>query len=259
VSEQDALDRRTYLLTVIGQFTCMKEESALADAIASSINAGVAAREILETILQCVVVAGDTVVAHALPVFQRLVADAGLLDELRSSKLPIGGRDAERSLETEIPDWDPADAADPRREHLMAEYGWLGLSTGLRQRPGHMWDMLEYLDSLDVNFARAWLGFSYHGMYSRSVLDDRTRVLCQAANCVAIGALTQFRAHVRGAMRHGVSAREMLAVIIQGSVHLGMPATFAALKVLTSVLEEDGKLGELGNPVLTEKLRKTIG
>ena len=253
------LDRRTTLLVQTAQFTCLKDQPALSDAITSALAGGVRVREILEVILQCIVTAGESVLGPALEVFSRIIRDAGLQGQLQATQLPLDGRDHERSLEGEAESWHPEDAADPRREPLQAKYGWLGISTGMRLRPKHMLDLMEYVDSLDPKFAEEWLAFSYHGMYSRILIDDKTRLLCQAANCIAIGATNQARAHIRGAMREGASAGEVMEMITQGIVHLGMPKTFGALKVFTAILEEDGRLGELGTPILAEKLQKAIG
>jgi alkylhydroperoxidase/carboxymuconolactone decarboxylase family protein YurZ len=259
MDRRTVLDLRTSLLIRIGQFTCLRNEQGLADATSAAVTAGVAVREILDVMLQCTVVAGDVVLHPALDVFRRIVVAAGRMDELTGSRLPVQGTDGERLLETEMASWDSDDAADPRCAKFIEKYGWLGISTGLRLRPHHMLEIVEYLDSLDPEFTDIWLEFCYHGLYSRSVLDDRTRLICQAADCIAVGHLNQARAHMRGAIRHGGTARELLEMIFQGMVHLGMPTMFAALKVLLGVLAEDGQLDQIGTPLVSEQLQKTVG
>jgi alkylhydroperoxidase/carboxymuconolactone decarboxylase family protein YurZ len=253
------LDRRTALLVRVGQLTCLRHEPGLRDAITAAIGAEVAAAEVLDVILQCTVVAGDVVLDPALTVFREVVVEAGRLDDVVRAQLPVTGADGTRSLDAEAAEWDPDDAADPRRAALMERYGWLGISTGLRLRPRHMLDLLEYLDSLDPDFAAIWLGYCYHGLYSRGVLDDRTRLMCQAADCFAVGHHNQAKAHMRGVLRHGGTPSELMEMIFQGMVHLGMPTTFAALKVLTGILTEDGLLDQLGSPVLSATLQRTVG
>jgi alkylhydroperoxidase/carboxymuconolactone decarboxylase family protein YurZ len=102
---------------------------------------------------------------------------------------------------------------------------------------------------MDPAWANLWVRFCYQGMYARGIVDERTRHLCMVGNCVAVGEVTQLRGHMRGALRIGVPAREVLEVIFQSSVHFGMPLMIRALQTLTQVMDESGRLGEIGNPI----------
>src|SRR4029078_1019974 len=62
MSPRPALDARTRLLVLIGQYTMAKSQPALEDTIRAAVAAKVPVREILEIILQCVVYGGHTTV-----------------------------------------------------------------------------------------------------------------------------------------------------------------------------------------------------
>jgi alkylhydroperoxidase/carboxymuconolactone decarboxylase family protein YurZ len=85
-------------------------------------------------------------------------------------------------------------------------------------------------------------------MYSRGMIDNKTRLLCMVGDCLAVGESTNARGHMRGAMRQGASPREVMEVIFQTSANFGMPPSWHALENFLEILAEDGRLGEIGNP-----------
>jgi alkylhydroperoxidase/carboxymuconolactone decarboxylase family protein YurZ len=248
MSRRTVLDTRTRLLVQIGQFTMTKSHGPLEDGIRAAIAAGVPAREVLEVILQCVIYGGHTAVDPAIDIFDRLAEELGLHDELKSSQLPLDGNDAKRSLEEERKRWHPDDAADPRREDLMERHGWLGVGRGILLRPKHHLTTLAWQDALDPEWAGLWVSFIYQGLYSRFIVDDKTRLLCMVGNCVSVNEAVQGRAHMRGAMRAGASPREVMEVILQSTVNFGMPSALASLRAFVKIMKEDGRLAEIGNP-----------
>lgn len=250
ITTRPALDTRTRLLVLIGQYTMAKSHPALEDTIHAALGAKVAAREILEIILQCAVYGGHTVVDPALELFYRIARDEGLLDELRVSQLPLDGNDRKRSYEAESKTWHPADLADPRFEPLMERHGWLAVGRGLALRPRHHLNILAWLDAIDSDFADLWVKFCYGGMYSRGIVDDKTRLLCMIGDCLAVGEETQARGHMRGALRNGAIPREILEVIFQTCVNFGMPPMLKALEVFVEVMAEEKRLAEIGDPPL---------
>ncbi len=246
--QRPALDTRTRLLVLTGQFTMAKSYGDLEDTVRAAVAARVAPREILETILQCIVYGGHTTAAPAIRLFHRIAGELGLLETLRESQLPIDGTDRTRSYEEERKTWHPDDIADPRFKHLMEEYGWLAAGRGLTLRPRHHLNILSWLDTIDPGFAGLWVRFCYQGMYGRDVVDPRTRLLCVVGNCLAVGEATQSRGHMRGAMRNGARPREVMEVILMTCVNFGMPPALHALEAFLQILAEDGRLAEVGNP-----------
>jgi len=248
LSSRPALDLRTRLLVLAGQYTMAKSYDALEDTIRAALAAKVPVREVLEIILQCVVYGGHVVVDPAIQVFYRVAEEKGLLAELRASQLPQDGNDRIRSREEESKTWHPDDVADPRFKHLIERYGWRSAGRGLTLRPRHHLNILSWLDKIDPELAGLWVTFCYGGMYSRGIVDDKTRLLCMIGDCLAVGESTQARGHMRGALRNGASPREVMEVIFQTCVNFGMPTMLHALEAFVQIMAEDGRLAEIGNP-----------
>lgn len=248
MSRRTVLDTRTHLLVQIGQFTMAKAHPALDDAIRAAVKADVPVREILEIILQCVIYGGQTTIDLAIEVFEKIAQELGLEGEVKESQLPLDGTASSRSLEDERPKWHPEDAADPRLQDMIDRHGWLGVSCGLMLRPRHHLMTLAWQDALDADWADLWEKFIYEGLYTRRIVDDKTRLLCMVGNCVAVGEALQSRAHMRGAMRAGASPREVMEVVLQSTVNFGMPGSLAALRAFYRIMKEDGRLDEIGNP-----------
>ena len=248
MGQRTTLDTRTRLLVQIGQFTMARSHRPLEEAIRAALSANVPAREVLEIVLQCVIYAGDIVVDPAIAVFESVAQELGLMDEIRDTQLPLDGNDSKRDLESERGHWHPDDANDPRLPDLMERHGWLGVSSGIRLRPKHHLKTLTWQDALDPDWAGLWEHFTYQGLYTRDIVDDKTRLLCMVGNCIAIGKSFNGRAHMRGAMRAGATPREVMEVILQSAPNFGMPAALGALRAFHRIMEEDDRLDEIGNP-----------
>lgn len=234
------LDIRTRVLLLTGQLTMTKNPARLREVIELAIQEGVDLREVLEVILQCFIYGGDTIVDQPLEVFYDVVASHGRLADLTDTQLPIDG--PERDLEAERKLWDEADLADPRLEKLLERYGWRGVSTGLILRPRHVLNSIGFLDSLDPDFARLWVECIYDRMYSRMVLDHKTRLLCMVGDLLAVGEGVQSRHHMRGALRQGAKPEELLEIVMQTCVMFGHEymTPQAALDVVRIAKEETG-------------------
>ncbi len=248
MSRRSVLDARTRLLVQIGQFTMAKSHGPLDDAIRAALTAKVAAREVLEIILQCVIYGGHTAVDPAIDIFDRIAEEVGLLDELKASQLPIDGNDSKRSFDEESQKWHPDDVANPRRDDLIKRHGWLAVGRGLLLRPRHHLSTLAWQDALDPDWADLWVKFIYQGLYSRFVVDDKTRLLCMVGNCIAVNEAVQARAHMRGSMRAGAKPREVMEVILQSAPNFGMPSMISSMKAFVKIMKDDGRLAEIGNP-----------
>ncbi len=251
MSARKALDTRTRLLVLVGQYTMAKSHAMLEDTIRAAIDAKVDSREVLEIVLQCVVYGGHTTVEPAIKVFHRVAEELKLLDQLAKTQLPLDGTNSKRSEADERKRWHTEDSADPRTEDLVKRHGWLAVSRGLVLRPKHHLNVLEFLDKIDPEFAGLWVRFCYGDMYTRGIVDDKTRLLCMIGDCLAVGEGTQARGHMRGAMRNGAAAREVLEVVLQTAVNFGMPGMLHALENFVQIMNEDGRLAEIGNPPTT--------
>lgn len=248
MGRRQVLDARTRLLVLTGQFTMSKSHEFLEDTICAAIAADVNAREVLEIILQCAIYGGQTTVDPAIRIFHRIAKEKGLLEALRASQLPLDNNDSKRNYEEERSRWHPEDLANPRCEELMKRHGWLAVGRGLTLRPRHHLNTLAWQDALDPEWAGLWVNYIYGGMYSRLLVDDKTRLLCMVGNCVAIGEAVQGRAHMKGAMRNGATPREVLEVILQSAVNFGQPGMLHSLKIFVELITQQGRLAEIGNP-----------
>lgn len=250
LAQRPALDTRTRMLVLIGQYTMAKAQRLLEDTIRAAIAAHVNVREIAEIVLQCQVYGGLVTVDPAIETLHRVADDLNLLDVLRKDQLPLNGNDGKRNRADEEKKWHKDDIADPRTQPLLDKHGWLSVGRGLTMRPRHHINILDWLDKMDSGFAGLWVKFCYGDMYSRFIVDDKTRLLCMIGDCLAVGEETNSRGHMRGAMRQGANPREILEIIFQTSANFGMPPAWKALENFVHILNEDGRLHEIGNPPL---------
>ena len=237
------LDERSRTLVVVGQFVAMDEMEELSGHIRSALECGATPREVLEVILQTTVYFGYPKAKRAVRVFRRVIDALGRLHEIEDTRLPAEG--PQRSLEAERAAWETPPQQVAKREALLRKYGWRSLSPGLRLQPTHHIASVERLDRVDPNFNKLWLDYIYAGMYSRGVLDDRTRILCIVGELFVAGEFHQAENHIRNALQHGASPREVLEVILQSTIYAGMPRFVRFVTLLERALEEQGRLHEI--------------
>lgn len=249
------LDVRTRFLILTMQYTLTQRFGQLGENLAAAQRAGVPPEELREVILQSFVYAGPWVVAEACQVYEMVFGSIQETNELPSS--PAGEK--ERRLVDERPTWLAEDASDPRLNDLLERYGWRAISTGLRLRPSHHLNMLDTLDALDPDFLQIWLDAVYEGMYSRGVLDDRTRLLCVVGATLAVGETHQSRRHMRAALRVGAGARELLEVIFHTTAFFGHPYVMpAAFDDLIRIADDEGRISELVPADRVDETRRIV-
>ena len=245
---RDVLDERTRTLIAVGELVAMNELEQLDVHIRAALTAGATPREALEVILQAGVYVGYPRMVRATRIFREVMAGLGRLDEITGTQLPVEGPPRERTEAEARMHWNTPEDQVPRREELLERYGWRRLSPGLRLQPTHHVQSASRLDRVDPDFNRLWLDFIYAGMYSRVVLDDRTRILCIVGECYALGEFHQAEHHIRNALSAGAKPREVLEVILQSTVYAGMPRFTRFIAILERALEELGRLDELRPP-----------
>ncbi len=253
------LDLRKRLLVLTAQYTMRGDLAALEETLVAAADAGVDMGEALEAILQCYVYAGQGRVGAAAEVFLAVAQRMGFIDAIGAEQPALDVATADRSLEDEQADWADADRDDPRIAGFLDRYGWHGISTGLRLRPGHHINLVATLDAIDPGFLQIWLDTVYRNLYSRHVLDDATRLLCVVANCFAVGETHQSRRHMRGALRQGATPKELLEVIFQSCAIVGHPHMLPlAVDDLITIADEEGRLGELVSEDRIEEVRSIV-
>ena len=248
LSRRPALNARTRFLVLIGQYTMAKSQALLEDTVRAALVAKVSVCEIAEIILQCQVYGGLVTVDPAIQTFHKIAEELNLLAELKKSQLPLAGTDSRRNRAEEEKKWHKDDLADPRTQPLIDKHGWLAVGQGLTMRPRHHINILDWIDKMDSDFAGLWVKFCYGDMYTRGIVDNKTRLLCMVGDCLAVGEATNSKGHMRGAMRQGASPREVMEIIFQTSANFGMPPAWHALENFIEIMAEDGRLDEIGNP-----------
>jgi alkylhydroperoxidase/carboxymuconolactone decarboxylase family protein YurZ len=237
LAERRVLPERTRLLVAIGQCTSIGEPEAVLRLADRALQSGVPVAEIHEVLLQACLYAGRPVVDRTLDAFAGFVVHAGLKDELLRARLPAEGGDADRSLERERQAW-PAQHHYRRVDDMLSRYDWRGISTSIMTQPQHASALLETLDVLDPTYASLWLNFIYQDMYSRKVLDDRTRTMVMIGNCLALASRDQTENHMRNAMALGATPDEVQEVIFQSLQYLGTVRSQWAIPIFQKIVAE---------------------
>lgn len=243
------LDERKRKLILVGQFLVMEDKDQFAMHIRNALDHA-SAREVLEVILQATVYLGYPKIIAATRVFAQVLKKLGRMKEITATQLPKTGPATPRSLQAERKTWGVADETFPRREALMQRFGWEGLSAGLRLQPSHHHKTVEQLERVDPHFLKLWLDWIYAGMYMRGILDDQTRILCVIGELMVMGEFIQAENHIRNALTHGATPREVMEVVLQSTVYVGMPRFVRAVALVERVLKELGRFDEITNTQL---------
>lgn len=100
------------------------------------------------------------------------------------------------------------------------------------------------LDQLQKDFpflADATLEYSLGDVWSRKVLDPKTRQIAAISAFAAQGTLPQMKIHARYALNLGVTREELKEVIYLTTVHAGFPRALNAAEALREVFDEADK------------------
>jgi 4-carboxymuconolactone decarboxylase len=82
--------------------------------------------------------------------------------------------------------------------------------------------------------------YCFGEVWTRSLLDRKTRSMLTMALLVALNRPNQLRGHVRGAVKNGVSKDEIREVLLHCMIYAGVPAGVDSLNHATEVLKELG-------------------
>jgi len=241
------LDERTRLLVSIAQFLAMNEMEEFERQIPGALAAGATPREVLEIVLQSTVYIGYVKASRGARACVKVLERLGRMDEVTKTQLPLEGRLPERSLAAERKRW-PAAKSDEEaawREQILEKYGWKGVSTRFRTQAHQSNETINHYDRIDPHYLQLWFDFIYGELYPRGIIDDRTRLLMMVGICLALNEPVQLENHVRGAMLHGATPREVLEVVLHSTAYCGMPTTVQVVRVVQRVAKEEGRLDEL--------------
>jgi 4-carboxymuconolactone decarboxylase len=82
--------------------------------------------------------------------------------------------------------------------------------------------------------------YCFGEVWTRSLLDRKTRSMLTMALLVALNRPNQLRGHVRGAVKNGVSKDEIREVLLHSMIYAGVPAGVDSFQHATDVLKELG-------------------
>ena len=95
---------------------------------------------------------------------------------------------------------------------------------------------IESIREISPEFAKVNVEFPFGELYTRSVLDDKTRELCTIAALTVQGfSIPELKVHTVGALNCGASRDEILEVVTQMLAYCGFPAATNALKAVNEV------------------------
>jgi len=99
--------------------------------------------------------------------------------------------------------------------------------------------VIDELEAVDPAFNRMFKELVYAGMYSRTVLDAKTRQLLTLAACTVSNALPQLETHARAGLRVGLTVEEIREVIFQMVVYVGFPFTVQAFRRFQTMVQNE--------------------
>jgi 4-carboxymuconolactone decarboxylase len=82
--------------------------------------------------------------------------------------------------------------------------------------------------------------YAWGEIWTRPLLDRRTRSCITLTALVARGHLEELAMHVRAALRNGLTADEIKEVLLQTAIYCGVPAANSAFAVAQQVLIDEG-------------------
>jgi 4-carboxymuconolactone decarboxylase len=102
---------------------------------------------------------------------------------------------------------------------------------------------IEKIRAISPPFADVNVSFPFGSLYSRKVLDSKTRELITIGALTVMGyALPELEVHIKGALHCGVTREEILEVILQMLAYIGFPAATNALLTAQKVFDQlDGR------------------
>ncbi|MEV1045618.1 alpha/beta fold hydrolase [Streptomyces sp. NPDC049916] len=94
-------------------------------------------------------------------------------------------------------------------------------------------------DAFTEDFQELVTRYAWGEVWSREGLDRRTRSVITLTALVASGHLEGLAAHIRAALRNGLTPVEIKEILLQTAVYCGIPAAGAAFSVAQSVIQQE--------------------
>jgi 4-carboxymuconolactone decarboxylase len=99
--------------------------------------------------------------------------------------------------------------------------------------------VVDAISNMSPDFARLYVEVPFTDIYSRGVLENKTRELLAIAALTCIGDVApQLETHIYGALNVGCTRDEIMEAIIQMSVFAGFPRTIKGLTVAHNIFSK---------------------
>ena len=110
----------------------------------------------------------------------------------------------------------------------------------IRKQLGPMADnYIKNIKSLAPEFAWVNITFPFAELYTRKVIDLKTRELCTVAALTVQGfSLPELKLHINAALRCGASRDEVVEIITQMIAYCGFPAATQAILTAKALFDE---------------------
>lgn len=101
---------------------------------------------------------------------------------------------------------------------------------------------LAAADEFTKPFQEAMTAWAWGFGWGDEVIDVKTRSMMNLAMIGALGKMTEWELHCRGAITNGVSMEEIRAIIHVVAIYCGVPQSLECFRVARKVLTEEGLL-----------------
>lgn len=211
VFEVGDLDIKKRELLTVTTLTVLQTPQQLKAHVVGALNAGNTPVEIREAIYLCAPFIGFPKTLNAIAAFNEVVLEKGLENELKDASTVEESERYQKGSAIQKPLY-----GDEIKEMLSGIPGGMG------------GDAARFLTKV-----------CFGDFYTREGLDVKTRELMTIAILTATGNTGTLKSHIKGNLKVGNSIETIAAAIIQVMPYVGFPNSFAALKTVKEVAEEN--------------------
>jgi 4-carboxymuconolactone decarboxylase len=102
----------------------------------------------------------------------------------------------------------------------------------------HVDRTLQNRNEFNETFQDLITRYAWGEIWSRPGLPRKTRSMITLAMLVALNRGDEFRMHMRGAIKNGVTREEIREILLQAAIYCGVPAANSAFRAAEEVLGE---------------------
>jgi len=103
-------------------------------------------------------------------------------------------------------------------------------------------DTLNEADGFSRPFQEAMTAWCWGFGWGDEAIDAKTRSMMNLAMIGALGKMTEWELHCKGALNNGVSVEEIRAIIHVVAIYCGVPQSLECFRIARKVLTEAGKI-----------------